>query len=106
MNCPDYSSDAGGGGEDSTIRKILIFQNERGLHARAAARIVSLVGSFQADVTFVKDDTEVSGDSILGLLMLAAAKGSSIELRAKGPDAEVVIAALVDLIEDRNLDEN
>lgn len=80
-----------------STRRVTIL-NERGLHARAAAKFVKIAGSFQAEVTVVKKDNEVSGASIMGLMMLAAAPGCELELRAVGPAAEDVIDALADLI--------
>jgi phosphocarrier protein len=71
--------------------------NRRGLHARAAAKFVKLAGEFAAEVTVIKDGTEVSGASIMGLMMLAAAPGSELELRARGPAAQAAIEALSDL---------
>jgi len=82
---------------DVTVRQLTIV-NRRGLHARAAAQFVKLAGEFDADITVAKDGTEVSGLSIMGLMMLAAAPGSSIELRARGKQAKAAIAALASLI--------
>ncbi len=75
--------------------------NQRGLHARAAARFVKLATAFQAEVTVVANGTEVSGASIMGLMMLAASPGCELELRAKGPAAPAAVAALVTLIESK-----
>jgi len=75
--------------------------NERGLHARAAAKFVRLVMGFQAQVMVTKGTTTVSGSSIMGLLMLAAAHGSTIDLTARGPDAQAALAALGELIANR-----
>lgn len=80
------------------IERPLEIVNERGLHARAAARFVKLVGSFSSKVTVTKDGTTVSGSSIMGLMMLAAATGSFITVAVEGPDeaaAAEAIAALV-----------
>ena len=82
---------------ESAIRRITIV-NRRGLHARAAARFVKIAGDFDAEVTVAKDGSEVSGLSVMGLMMLAAAPGTSIEVRAKGGQAEEVIAAIEALI--------
>ncbi len=76
----------------------VIVVNSRGLHARAAAKFVKLAGTYNAEVTVVKNDTEVSGSSIMGLMMLAAAPGCELEIRAKGPAASAVVAALADLV--------
>lgn len=79
--------------------------NQRGLHARAAAKFVKLVSAFEATVTVMKDDQAVSGLSIMGLMMLAAAKGATIEITADGPEAELALAALLDLVA-RGFDEH
>jgi phosphocarrier protein HPr len=72
--------------------------NTRGLHARASAKFVETAAKFRSDITVVKGETTVSGRSIMGLMMLAAAKGSMIELIAEGPDAKEAITALTSLI--------
>ena len=77
---------------------VVTILNERGLHARAAAKFVKLAGSFDAEVTVVKNGTAVSGSSILGLMMLAAAPGCELELRAQGPAATAALGALAELI--------
>ena len=79
----------------------VMIVNQRGLHARAAARFVKLVAAFQVEVTVVANGTEVSGASIMGLMMLAASPGSELELRATGPAAPAAVAALVSLIESK-----
>ena len=73
--------------------------NQRGLHARAAARFVKLAAQFHATIWVVRNDVQVSGLSIMGLMMLAAGPGSQIELRAEGSDAEVALEALAALVE-------
>lgn len=75
-----------------------VIINKKGLHARASARFVETVARFQADVTVRKGDYAVSGRSIMGLMMLGASQGSSIELEAEGPDAGAVLEALQQLI--------
>ena len=75
--------------------------NNRGLHARAAAKFVKLAGTYNAEITVLKDGTAVSGSSIMGLMMLAAAPGTLLELRASGPAAEAALAALAHLIESK-----
>ncbi len=87
--------------DGATARCRVTIVNGRGLHARAAAKFVETVGGFDAEVTVVKKDTEVPGSSILGLMMLAAAPGCVLELRASGPGAEEVVAALAALIANR-----
>ena len=78
-------------------RQITIV-NRRGLHARAAAQFVKLAGEFDAEITVAKDGSEVSGLSIMGLMMLAAAPGTSIEVRARGSQAEEAITAIAALV--------
>jgi phosphocarrier protein len=79
--------------------------NRRGLHARAAAKFVKLAATFDAQVTVAHRGTEVSGISIMGLMMLAAAPGCSIDLTAHGPQAQAAVDALYDLV-DRKFDED
>lgn len=74
--------------------------NTRGLHARAAARFVRLAESFDADIFVEKDSAVVPGTSIMGLMMLAAAPGSQIQIRATGADAGEALDALVALVSD------
>ncbi|WP_096703654.1 HPr family phosphocarrier protein [Magnetospirillum sp. 15-1] len=79
--------------------------NQRGLHARAAAKFVKLAATFDAQITVGHRGTEVSGLSIMGLMMLAAAPGCSIELKVTGAQADEAMAALYDLV-DRKFDED
>ncbi len=81
-----------------SAQTMVTILNERGLHARAAAKFVKLAGSFEAEVTVVKNGTAVSGSSIMGLMMLAAAPGCELELRAQGPAATAALGALAELI--------
>ena len=75
--------------------------NEKGLHARASAKFVEVVEQFDARANVCKDGIDASGDSIMGLLMLAAAKGSSIEVETSGPQADALADALQDLVANR-----
>ena len=75
--------------------------NKYGLHARPAAELVKLANRFAADVWVRKDDVEVSGKSIMGVMMLAAECGSVIHVRAAGDDAEAAVNAVVELIRNR-----
>ena len=84
----------------SEVVRELVIINEKGLHARASARFVEVCEGFEARVTVEKDDMRVSGDSIMGLLMLAAPRGSSIRVTARGPDAAALTSALSDLVAD------
>ena len=77
----------------SAARRVVTICNQRGLHARAAARFVKTAGQFDAEVLVRKNGTEVSGRSILGLMMLAAAPGTVIELSATGRQAEAAVTA-------------
>jgi phosphocarrier protein len=95
------TTDATGDGHERTVT----IRNQRGLHARAAAKFVRTVESFEAEVTVVKDDMRVPGTSIMGLMMLAAGPGTSLYLCATGADADSVLDALADLIA-RGFDED
>jgi phosphocarrier protein len=72
--------------------------NKNGLHARPAAEIVKVSSKFQAEITMVRDDLEVNGKSIMGVMMLAAEFGSTLLVRANGPDAEQAVNAIADLV--------
>jgi len=80
------------------LRRIAEIRNSKGLHARAAAKFCKTAGQFDADVRVSRGDTEVSGGSIMGLMMLAAATGCSIEIRASGPQAAAAVEALCTLV--------
>ena len=86
------------------IRRSLEIVNERGLHARAAAKFVSLVGTFQSAVTVSKDGVSVAGGSILGLMTLSASLGSAIDVAVEGPD-EAVAADAIDALVSSGFDE-
>ena len=85
-------------GADPPFRRTVMICNRRGLHARAAARFVKLAWQFDAEVSVRKNGTTVSGRSIMGLMMLAAGPGTSIELRGSGAEAERAVDALAALI--------
>ncbi len=72
--------------------------NKNGLHARPAAEIVKVAAKYRSDITVVRDDLEVNGKSIMGVMMLAAECGSTLSLRAEGPDADEALDALAHLI--------
>jgi len=78
--------------------RIFTICNRRGLHARSSAKFVKCVAEFNAEVKVSRDGQTVSGASIMGLLMLGAAKGCDIEVSAEGPDAEAVLDALAALV--------
>ncbi len=81
--------------------KTMKIQNELGLHARAATKLVQLASKFPCEVTVTKDGHEVNGKSIMGVLMLVASKGSTVILRAKGDKAQECVDALGKLIDDK-----
>jgi phosphocarrier protein HPr len=84
-----------------TLKARLEICNEKGLHARASAKFVKLASSFNAQIWVIKDENRVDAQSIMGLLMLAAAKGSFIDIEAQGEDAHQAIEALSLLVADR-----
>ena len=98
-NSTDETSSDAAASPRAVARRVARICNQRGLHARAAARFVKTAGQFEAEVRVRKNGTEVSGRSIMGLMMLAAAPGSVIELAATGRQAEAAVAALSELIE-------
>lgn len=81
--------------------RILNIVNEKGLHARASAKFVEVVEAHDAEAEVCRDGVSVSGDSIMGLLMLAAANGTQIEVTTSGPEAEKLADALEALVADR-----
>jgi phosphocarrier protein HPr len=86
--------------EPSVIRHFEII-NVKGLHARASARFVEVVEAHDAKATVRRDGLSAAGDSIMGLLMLAASMGTTIEVETNGPDAQKLADALAALIGDR-----
>jgi phosphocarrier protein HPr len=80
------------------IEREATIVNQEGLHARPAAKIVRLASQFESDIELVKDGLDVNGKSIMGVMMLAAECGSSITIRANGPDAERAVEALAALV--------
>ena len=79
----------------------LEIQNIKGLHARASARLVEVVEQYDATATVSKDGLSTEGDSIMGLLMLAATMGSFIEVTTQGPEADALATALTELVNDK-----
>lgn len=88
-----------------TARATADICNTRGLHARASAKFVKLASSFEAEIHVIRDSVTVDARSIMGLLMLGAGNGSSIEITAEGIDAAAAVEALVDLVA-RRFDED
>jgi phosphocarrier protein len=92
-------SDTGG-----ELCNIAVIANQRGLHARAAARFVKLAGEFDAEITVAKDDMKVSARSIMGLMMLAAVQGATVTICATGAQANAAVTALAEFVK-RKFDE-
>ena len=82
----------------SISSQLFTIVNDKGLHARASARFVEVVERFESEVTVEKDGLKASGSSIMGLLMLAASKGTRIKVTSNGKDSEELNLALDDLI--------
>jgi phosphocarrier protein len=85
----------------SSIHRTLTIVNRKGLHARASAKFVQLAESFASELTITRDGMSVGGQSIMGLMMLAAGQGSTIDVEAEGEDAEAAMAAISALVADR-----
>ena len=83
------------------MKKELLIENKLGLHARAAAQIVKSASSYASKITLMKDGLEVDGKSIMGIMMLAAAKGSSVLLDVRGEDEGQALAGLEQLFKDK-----
>lgn len=87
-------------GASSCAREVVV-QNRNGLHARPAAMLVKAASRFRSEIWVEKDGERVNGKSIMGLMMLAAGKGSKLNLLADGPDAEKAVEEVASLIETR-----
>jgi len=85
--------------EPAQSQQSVRIPNRYGLHARPAAEFVKLAGRFRAEVQVSKEEMEVNGKSIMGMMMLAAEFGSTITIRATGEDAQAAVADLVALVE-------
>ncbi|KUR72821.1 serine kinase [Novosphingobium fuchskuhlense] len=99
---PDPSSESAADTSATTARETVLIVNQRGLHARASAKFVNAVAKLPEglDVRVIKDGTEAQGGSILGLMMLGAAKGDSVEIVVTGPDADGVLMKVAGLVKD------
>ena len=84
-----------------TVQRTLKIINEKGLHARASAKLVEVVEGFDAQADVSRDGMNALGDSIMGLLMLAATIGTSIEVETQGPQADALSAAITALVNDK-----
>jgi phosphocarrier protein len=82
-----------------TVERSVQILNKNGLHARPAAEIVKAAARFKSEITISREDIEVNGKSIMGVMMLAAECGSSILVRATGPDATDAVAAIESLVQ-------
>lgn len=83
------------------IERTVTIANKNGLHARPAAEIVKLAARFKSDIRLAREDLEVNGKSIMGVMMLAAEYGAALNVRADGPDAKEAVEALATLISNR-----
>lgn len=91
--------------EEGEFCEMVLIENQKGLHARAAAKFVRVVDRYKAEVTVMHQGLTVSGHSIMGLMMLAATKGTQLKLCVKGEQAMEVLADLRDLAK-RKFDES
>ena len=82
------------------LEREFTIKNRLGLHARAAAQLVQTANKFKAEVTLIKDDVEVNGKSIMGILLLAAPQGTDISVLVSGADEEQAMDVIAQLIED------
>ncbi|MEO6525962.1 MAG: HPr family phosphocarrier protein [Gemmatimonadaceae bacterium] len=80
------------------VERTVQILNKNGLHARPAAEVVKIAAKFTSEITLARDELEVNGKSIMGVMMLAAECGASVRLRAEGTDAEQAVDALATLI--------
>ena len=85
----------------AVVRRDVTIINKLGLHARAAAKLVTLAAGFDAEVRLRREDREVDAKSIMGVMMLAAGKGTRLEVVASGPEAQVAVERLRALVMDR-----
>lgn len=83
---------------EEALDRLVTIINRKGLHARASAKFVECASRYDATVTVVRDGQSVNGTSIMGLMMLAAAPGAELLIRAKGPEARAALDALADLV--------
>lgn len=86
---------------DDRAEKAVLIQNERGLHARAAAQFVQLAAKFPCEVSLAKEGNSVNGKSVMGVLMLVAPKGTTVTIRATGERASEAVVALAKLVDDK-----
>lgn len=89
---------------DDLVEKDCLVRNRMGLHARPAAKLVQAANKFRCEVTLTKDGQDVNAKSIMGVLMLAAAQGTQVHVKAEGENAEAAVAAIAALF-DKGFDE-
>ena len=92
-------------GDAKVLKRDILSINKLGLHARAAAKFVTLAAGFEAEIRLLRAGREVNGKSIMGVIMLAAARGTQLELQASGPEAEQALNHLEELVR-RRFDED
>jgi phosphocarrier protein len=85
--------------DPAELRRNVVVENKLGLHARAATKLVQLAAKYKCDVFLERDEERVNGKSIMGVLMLVAAKGTTISICTVGPDAAPALEALVALVQ-------
>ncbi|WP_279482761.1 HPr family phosphocarrier protein [Aureimonas sp. SK2] len=90
-----------GSSSDGAVEQTLTIVNRKGLHARASAKFVQLAERFECEITISREGLSVGGQSIMGLMMLAAGQGTTIDIRAEGQDAGEAVAAIAALVADR-----
>jgi phosphocarrier protein len=95
---PSPEREAGGTVPEGALSRELPIINKRGLHARASAKFVQMVERFNAEIWVTKGGETVGGTSIMGLMMLSAAPGTSITVSAAGPDAQAALDAITELV--------
>ncbi|MGH6679935.1 MAG: HPr family phosphocarrier protein [Bradyrhizobium sp.] len=98
---PSLENISGPSVPEGAVSKKLLITNKRGLHARASAKFVQTVERFSAEVWVTRDVETVGGTSIMGLMMLAAAPGTTIVVSAIGPEAQAAITAITELVESK-----
>ncbi|MDB4952858.1 MAG: Phosphotransferase system, phosphocarrier protein HPr [Myxococcales bacterium] len=88
-------------GSEERAERSMLIQNELGLHARAATKLVQLASKYPCEVTLSKDGHEVNGKSIMGVLMLVASKGTTVIVRARGERAGEAVSEIAKLVDDK-----
>ncbi|KQQ78919.1 HPr family phosphocarrier protein [Aureimonas sp. Leaf324] len=98
---PPCDSPLSGSSPTGPVEQTMTIVNRKGLHARASAKFVQLAEQFECDITITREGLSVGGQSIMGLMMLAAGQGTTIDVRAEGHDADKAVAAISALVADR-----